>query len=105
MRAFAIASVIGIGALVATSAISAQRGGDTPLDAAAVRAANNRFAGVWKLVSEETRNAAGDVVRRGPNGGRVGYITYDPAGYMGVVLAYSTRVHIFRPSSHASRGA
>ena len=90
MRAFAI--VIGTGALlIATPEISAQRGGGPPPDAAAVRAANNRFAGVWKLVSEETRNATGEVVRRGPDGGRVGYIAYDPAGYMGVVLAYSTR--------------
>ena len=91
MRAFVIASVVGIGALVATSETSAQRGGAPPSDAAAVRAANNRFAGVWKLVSEETRNTSGEVVPRDPNGGRVGYIAYDSAGYMGVVLAYSMR--------------
>jgi len=91
VRAFVIASVVAIGALVATSEISAQRGGGPPPDAAAVRAANNRFAGVWKLVSEETRNTSGEVVRRGPDGGRVGYIAYDPVGYMGVVLAYSKR--------------
>ena len=91
MRAFVIASVVAIGALVAASEISAQRGGGPPPDAAAVRAANNRFAGVWKLVSEETRNTSGEVVRRGPDGGRVGYIAYDPVGYMGVVLAYSKR--------------
>jgi len=91
VRAFVIASVVAIGALVAASEISAQRGGGPPPDAAAVRAANNRFAGVWKLVSEETRNTSGEVVRRGPDGGRVGYIAYDPVGYMGVVLAYSKR--------------
>jgi len=91
VRAFVIASVVAIGALIATSEISAQRGGGPPPDAAAVRAANNRFAGVWKLVSEETRNTSGEVVRRGPDGGRVGYIAYDPVGYMGVVLAYSKR--------------
>lgn len=91
MRVFVIAIVIGTSALVATRELSAQRGGGQPLDAASIRAANNRFAGVWKLVSEETRNATGDVVRRGPDGGRVGYIAYDAAGYMGVVLAFSTR--------------
>ena len=91
MRAFVIAILIGTGALIATPEISAQRGGGPPPDAAAVRAANNRFAGVWKLVSEETRNTSGEVVRRGPDGGRVGYIAYDPVGYMGVVLAYSKR--------------
>lgn len=91
MRVFVVAIVIGTGALVATRELSAQRGAGQPPDAASIRAANNRFAGVWKLVSEETRNPTGDVVRRGPNGGRVGYIAYDPVGYMGVVLAYSTR--------------
>lgn len=99
MRVFVIAIVIGTSALVATRELSAQRGGGQPLDAASIRAANNRFAGVWKLVSEETRNATGDVVRRGPDGGRVGYIAYDAAGYMGVVLAFSTgrRLRSVRP--------
>ncbi len=91
MRAFIVAVVIGTAALVSTGEISAQRAGGPPPDAAAVRTANNRFAGVWKLVSEETRDAKGEVVRRPPNAQRTGYIAYDPAGYMGVVLAYSTR--------------
>jgi mono/diheme cytochrome c family protein len=58
-----------------------------------VRAANSRFAGVWKLVGEETRDPSGRIVP-GPNaasGGRFGFITYDPAGYMGVVLAWNKR--------------
>jgi hypothetical protein len=57
------------------------------------RAANLRFAGVWKLVGEETRAPNGQIVP-GPNaasGGRFGFITYDPAGYMGVVLAWNRR--------------
>jgi hypothetical protein len=73
---------VGIGALVATSAPSAQR------------AENSRFAGVWKLVGEETRDAKGEAVARGPNansGGRFGYIVYDPAGYMGVTLSWLKR--------------
>jgi hypothetical protein len=59
----------------------------------AIRAANARFAGVWKLVGEETRDPSGKVVP-GPNaasGGRFGYITYDPAGYVGVTIAWSNR--------------
>ena len=62
-------------------------------DPAAIRAANTRFAGVWKLVAEETRDANGQIVA-GPNaasGGRFGFITYDPAGYMGVTLAWTRR--------------
>ena len=58
------------------------------------RAANLRFAGVWKLVGEETRDAKTGAIVPGPNaasGGRFGFITYDPAGYMGVVLAWNKR--------------
>jgi len=104
MRACVVSLFIGIGALVATNALSAQRGDEQPsafvratadkADPAAVRAANNRFAGVWKLVGEETRDGKGEVVSRGltaTSGGRFGYITYDPAGYMGVTIAWSAR--------------
>jgi hypothetical protein len=81
MRAVAFSLAMGMGALVATSELSAQR------------EANARFAGVWKLVAEETRDPKGDVVA-GPNaasGGRFGFITYDPAGYVGVTIAWSKR--------------
>jgi lipocalin-like protein len=97
MRAV-IAFFIGIVALAATHDVVAQSASakataDQLDPAAAVRAANNRFAGVWKLVGEETRDARGEVVP-GPNarsGGRVGYIVYDPAGYMSVNLAWPSR--------------
>ena len=65
----------------------------TAPDILADRVANLRFAGVWKLVAEETRAPNGQVVA-GPNaasGGRFGFVTYDPAGYMGVVLAWNRR--------------
>jgi hypothetical protein len=98
MRAVVVSLFVGIGALSATSAVLAQGGGAQPLGTeavpAAVRAANDRFAGVWKLVGEETRNAKGQIVPPGPNagnGGRFGYITYDPAGYVGVTLAWLVR--------------
>jgi len=66
---------------------------DVLADLAADRAANARFAGVWKLVAEETRDANGRVVP-GPNaasGGRFGFIAYDPAGYVGVTIAWNRR--------------
>lgn len=89
MRAFVCSLFICMGTLAAISDISAQ-------GPAAVRAANNRFAGVWKLVGEETRDGKGQVVPSGPNssdsnGGRFGFIVYDPAGYMGVNLAWLAR--------------
>ena len=87
MRAFVVALVIGVGALIATCGISAQRGGGQPVDAAAARAANNRFAGIWQLISQEIRDAGGQNVALTPNNsGRLGYIVYDPAGYMGVTI-------------------
>lgn len=79
MRAAVFTLVIGISALIATRDMSAQR------------AANNRFAGVWTLVGEDTRDANGQIVPRGPdagNGGRFGYIVYDPAGYVSVTLSW-----------------
>jgi hypothetical protein len=82
-----------IGALIATGDISAQRG-DQPVDPAVIRAANNRFAGIWKLIGQETRDAKGQIVPPGPNantGGRLGYIVYDPAGYMAVTIASPER--------------
>ena len=91
---FVLPLFIGIGALIATGVPSAQRADDQSVSPAVVRAANNRFAGVWRLVGEETRDTTGETVARGPNansGGRFGYIVYDPAGYMGVTLSWLKR--------------
>jgi hypothetical protein len=87
MKTFVLALYIGI-SFVSALDISAQRGDGALLDPAAVRAANNRFAGVWQLVGEEIRDANGQIVPRGPEASRVGYIVYDPAGYMGVTLSW-----------------
>ena len=98
MRAFVLSPFTCIGALIATSILSAQGGGgrpvDRPADPAAVRAANQRFAGVWKLINQDTRDASGQLVQPGPNAtttGRLGYIVYDPAGYMGVTIMSPNR--------------
>jgi hypothetical protein len=94
MRTFVFSLLIGVGVLVAARETSAQRREGQPADAAAVRAANDRFAGVWKLVGEETRDAKGEIASPGPsasNGGRFGFIAYDPAGYMGVTIAWNAR--------------
>jgi len=93
MRACLLSFCACISALGATGVLSAQRDGDRPPDPAAGRAANARFAGVWKLVGEETRDATGRTVLA-PNdksGGRFGYIAYDPAGYMAVTLSWPVR--------------
>ena len=81
MRAFVFSLFMCIGALIATRGISAQRGEGQPADPAAVREANNRFAGIWKLIGQETRDATGQIVPpNANNNGRLGYIVYDPAG-------------------------
>jgi hypothetical protein len=86
MRALVVSFFVCIGALITTDGLLAQ-GGGRPVDAAAARAANSRFAGVWKLVEQETRDAKGQSVAPAPNTvGRLGYIVYDPAGYMGVTI-------------------
>jgi len=88
LRTVVVALVVGIGALIATPEIATQRGEGSPPDPAVVRTANNQFAGVWKLVGEDTRDANGQVVPRSPDASRFGYIVYDPAGYVGVVLSW-----------------
>jgi hypothetical protein len=66
---------------------------------AAVRAANAQFAGVWRLVDEKSRDADGRELplAYAASGGRVGYIAYDPLGYMGVVLAWVAQPTVSRP--------
>jgi hypothetical protein len=93
--------------LVGTSVLVATRETSTQSHDGAIRAANNRFAGVWKLVGEETRDGKGEIVP-GPNdksGGRVGYIVYDPAGYMSVNLAWPSRAELAgrRPTPEEAR--
>src|SRR5262245_42256677 len=91
MRSFVFSLLTCLGALIAASGIAAQRGGPTATadrsDPAAVRAANIRFAGTWKLIDQEIRDANGQTVPSTRNNtGRLGYIAYDPAGYMGVTI-------------------
>ena len=74
---------------------------------ATVRATNARFAGVWKLVDEESRDAAGKELPLpyAASGGRFGYITYDPLGYMGVVLAWVAQPTVSRPEPTVDEAA
>lgn len=91
MRTFVCLLCVSIGSLYSLREVSAQDASDAAPIPAAARAANGPFAGVWKLVGEEARDANGQAVPAGPSaasGGRIGYITYDTAGYMGVVLAW-----------------
>ena len=43
------------------------------------------FWGTWKLITIERHNAEGELLPTGTSD-RIGYLMYDPAGYMGVVL-------------------
>src|SRR5438874_5273116 len=90
MRAPVLTLVFAASALIATRDMSAQLRDSAPPTPASVRAANNRFAGVWTLVGEDTRDANGQIVARSPNAGngtRFGYIVYDAAGYVSVNLS------------------
>ena len=70
----------GLVALVALSAC----GGGAPANA------NSQFAGAWTLVKIERFDADGELLEP-PIEDRVGYIIYDPAGYMGVTLMQPDR--------------
>jgi hypothetical protein len=89
----AVGAMVGVAAQQRDgSSAFAEAMADRPIPVpAAVRAANLPLAGVWKLVAEETRDAQGERVLQGPNvrtPGRFGFIAYDPAGYMGVTIAW-----------------
>lgn len=92
MRTYLFSFVLGVGILVAPGHVSAQRGGGQAADPAAVpavvRSANMRLAGTWKLIGEEVAGAKGAITRRT---GRLGYLVYDPAGYMAVTVATPDR--------------
>jgi hypothetical protein len=51
---------------------------------------DDRFVGTWKLVNIEQRNAKGEVIPPAPpasgSSTRIGYIIYDPAGYVAVSI-------------------
>jgi hypothetical protein len=51
---------------------------------------NDQFAGAWTLVRSERRDADGELIGA-PREDRVGYIMYDPSGYMGVTLMSNDR--------------
>lgn len=95
-----------IGELAAQSSVGPGGGEPAPVPAA-VRAVNAPFAGVWKLVGEEARDAGGAEVpiASAALGGRVGYITYDPLGYMGVVLAWVAQPTVSRPEPTVAEAA
>src|SRR6185436_11715095 len=98
VRTSLVALLIGVGAIVGTDSPSAQQGGgggQTPASPAPP-ALNRQFAGIWKLVSQETRDAKGQIVPPNPatavnTEARLGFIVYDPAGYMAVVIQQGGR--------------
>lgn len=55
---------------------------------ASASVAKDRFTGTWKLVTTERRDAQGALLPPATPGpqNRIGYITYDPAGYMAVAI-------------------
>lgn len=62
---------------------------------ASAATANNRFVGTWKLVTIERRDAKGALLPPQPpafgSPNPIGFIIYDPAGYMGVTIMQSGR--------------
>jgi hypothetical protein len=73
-------------------------------------AMKDRFVGTWKLISIENRNAKGEVVPSASQAsGRppVGYIIYDPAGYVAVGIMPSGRQKYaaVQPTNEEARAA
>src|SRR5919201_6327789 len=73
--------------LFAFGDVGAQRSASAPPAGKASTGKIDRFVGTYKLLDVEQRNAAGQVIP--PAAGtakRIGYIVYDPAGYMAVSI-------------------
>ena len=85
--------LIALFSLVSLVALSACGGGapasepaeETPVVDVATADANSQFAGAWTLVKIERLDADGELLAP-PDEERLGYIIYDPAGYMGVTI-------------------
>ena len=90
--------LIALFGLVAPVALSACGGGspatevaeETPVLGVATADSKSQFAGAWTLVKIERFDAAGELLAP-PIEDRVGYIIYDPAGYMGVTIMQPDR--------------
>lgn len=113
MRYGVLLVCMGLGVLTMSAASAPRAAGQdgarqSPLAPGAARAVHQRFAGVWKLVGEESLDAKGQPVPAGAYsalGGRFGYITYDPAGFVSVVLAWVAQPTVTRPEPTAQEAA
>ena len=85
-------TLLGLVALSACSgsAPAAEAAEETPVADLATAVANSQFAGAWRLVKIERFAASGELLEP-PIEDRLGYIIYDPAGYMGVTIMQPDR--------------
>src|SRR5688572_4093955 len=82
-----LALFVAIGLLTSLDISPAIAQGSAPNRQAAGGGLKDRFVGTWKLVSQEQRNAKGEVVAPAPNtANRTGYLIYDSAGYVAVSI-------------------
>jgi len=91
MRRNLLAAIVSLGLVVifgfSTGAAQSTTANRQPAAKATSGSLKDRFVGTWKLVSMEQRNAKGEVVPQPPgNQNRIGYIIYDPAGYVAVSI-------------------
>ena len=85
-------TLLGLVALSACSgsAPAAEAAEETPVVDLATAVANSQFTGAWRLVKIERFAASGELLEP-PIEDRLGYIIYDPAGYMGVTIMQPDR--------------
>jgi len=79
-------TLLGLVPLVTVSACD----GGVPADDVATADPTSQFAGAWSLVKIERSDADGELLAP-PIEDRIGYIIYDPAGYMGVTIMQPDR--------------
>jgi len=93
MRRTLLAVFVSLGLVALSGSSTATRGiapgGPSAAQASSRSQVKDRFVGTWKLVSIEQRNAAGAAIppaAASQDQNRIGYIVYDPAGYVAVSI-------------------
>ena len=95
MRGIVVVFVGSVALVVSTACQSTVVPVPAPVADASTESIHDRFAGNWRLVRTERFDANDEVIPPSAptpaSEGRLGYLMYDPAGYMGVVIMQGDR--------------
>jgi hypothetical protein len=88
MRTTIVVALVSSGVVASFLPITPPTQAAAPQSAISTAALKDRFVGTWRLVATERRDATGALVTPPTSGSqsRIGFIVYDPSGYMAVAI-------------------